>query len=169
MNINATEDDLRTAAEALKLASILDDRAPRGDKARTAAWAEKIHHHRLTRNDVLDGLQAFYDGPSDRAIQIGDLIHHARIIKRDRLSRRDEPEYRRQPVDNKSADELRALSAAFLSGRVGKRTPRLDAAEMALQTCYGKRESMAAIREYFDAKAEAKGKVRAGLAKGNQP
>lgn len=156
MNIDATEENLRTATEALKLAAILDDRAPRADKARIAAWAEKIHKHNLTRTDVLDGLQAFYDSPSERAIQIGDLIHHARIVKRARLDKEsdDERDRRRAEVDIKAADETPALMADAVMVRV-KRTPRLAAAEAALKNAKGRQQAMAAIREFFAAKTEA--------------
>jgi hypothetical protein len=158
MNIDATEEDLRAAAEALKLAAILDDRAPAADKARIAAWAEKFHGHRLERRDILDGLQAFYDSPSERAIQIGDLIHHAKQVRRDRNQREEaaDLEQRREHHDNKAAaEEAEAIAAAFVSGPVEK-TPRLIAAEDALQCSTDKRTAHAAIREYFAAKTEAR-------------
>lgn len=158
MKIDATEADLRATAEVLKLAAILDDRAPAGDKARITAWAEKIHQHRLERNDLLDGLQAFYDSPSERAIQIGDLIHHARIVRRERNEREADAERdrRRTAADVKAEDEICGLAAGVVMGPTPKRTPRLQAAELALQCCNGKRESMAALREYSAAKTEAK-------------
>ena len=86
-NVTATTEDLTNAAEALKLAAILDDRAPKADKARITGWGEQIHRHHLGREDLLDGLQRFYDSPSDRAIAIGDLIAHARACRRDRTER----------------------------------------------------------------------------------
>lgn len=159
MNVNATEDDLRAVAEVLKLAAILDDRAPRADKARIAAWAEQIHRHRLERTDLLDGLQAFYDSPHDRAIGIGDLIHHARTAKRARLDREEdaEREARRAELDVKAADdEWRELTADAITGRIKNRTDRLAAAEEALQTCQGK-ACKDAVAEYLAARREAKG------------
>jgi hypothetical protein len=158
MKIDATEADLRATAEVLKLAAILDDRAPAGDKARIAAWGEKIHQHRLERNDLLDGLQAFYDSPSERAIQIGDLIHHARIVRRDRNEREADAERERRAGqhDIKAEDEIRGIAAGIVMGPTPTRTPRLEAAELALHCCSDKREAQAAIREYFAAKSEAK-------------
>lgn len=158
MKINATQADLETAAEALKLAAILDDRAPAADKARIAAWAEKLHAHHLQRGDVLDGLQAFYDSPSERAVQIGDLIQHARTVRRDRNEREAdaEREARAAHADVKAADEIRGMASGAVFGPTTNRTPRLEAAERALQCCHGKQESMAAIREFFAAKTEAR-------------
>ena len=160
MKLNATEGDLRTAAEALKLAAILDDRAPAADKARIAAWAEQLQRNRLQRSDVLDGLQAFYDNPSERAIQIGDLIHHARIVKRRRLDHEaDEAEERRREVaDAKASDEIHLLTAEALMGPTVKKTPWLVKAENGLQTCHGKAASQAAIAEYLAARRQATGR-----------
>lgn len=160
MNINATETELAATTEALKLAAILDDRAPKADKARIVAWAEQIHRHRLTREDLLDGLQNFYDQPNDRAITIGDLVHHARLAKRARVDREEDAERaaRETRRDTIAADEVHAVAASVLAGRIAKRerTPRLAAAEAALQTCRGKQESLAAIREYFNARHPTK-------------
>lgn len=158
MNIDATEDELRAAAEVLKLAAILDDRAPSADKPRIAAWAEQIHRHRLERRDLLDGLQAYYDSPSERAIQIGDLIHHARRVRRDRNEREAESirERRAELCDAKAADDMHALAASVELGPVANRSERLTAAENALQSCTTKTEAQKAIHEYFTAKKEAR-------------
>lgn len=147
--INATEAELTATAEVLKLAAILDDRASRADKARIAAWAEQIHRHSLTREDLLDGLQAFYDNDPkarDRAIGIADLTHHARRIKRDRLDREEDTarETRQAELDIKATDDVRGLLADAITGRT-KETPRV----------HGRRESMTAIREYLTARKEA--------------
>ena len=163
MNIDATEEDLAAIGETLKLAAILDDRAPKADKARIIAWAEQIHRHNLKRDDLLNGLQAFYDGPSDRAIQIGDLIHHAKYARRGRIEREQqaEQEARWARNDEKAGyrtpdpDEMRRLSAAFIGGRVAA-TPRLKAACDALDSCYGKDQAQAAITEFFAAKLDSK-------------
>lgn len=157
MNLNASPDTVRAVTQVFKLAGILDDRVTHPDKARIAAWSEQVQRHGLAESDLLDGLQAFYDGPSERAIQIGDLIHHARIVRRNRLDKeadRDRDD-RRSDADAKAADDMRALSAAFISGRVND-TPRLKAARNALDDCHGKSEAQAAIREYFAAKLEAR-------------
>lgn len=157
MKVNATEAELTTVAEVLKLAAILDDRAPAADRARIAAWAEQIHRHRLERSDLLDGLQAFYDGPSERAIGIGDLVHHGRHAKGNRTDKeRDEQrDDRQQAFDIKAADDIGAVAAAVLSGPTKVRTKRLEAAERALHCTVDKQTSVDAIREYLAAKREA--------------
>lgn len=157
MNVDATETELRDIAETLKFAAILDDRAPRADKARIAAWAEQIHRHNLHRDDLLNGLQKFYDEPRDRAIGIGDLISLGRHCKRDRVEREAEQsrESRQSEFDRKAdADDAHTISAAFIGGRV-KPTPRLETAREGLQTCHGRAESLDAITEFFDAKRDA--------------
>lgn len=156
MNVEATEDELRAVAEVLKLAAILDDRAPAADMARIAAWAEQIHRHQLERRDLLDGLQAYYDAPSDRAIQIGDLIHHARAVRRDRGEREGRALPPAPDAEVVDADEIARVCSAFDTSAITNPTDRLRRAELSLQICSGKAESAAAIREYFIAKAEAR-------------
>jgi hypothetical protein len=158
VNVDATEAELRAIAEVLKLAAILDDRAPHADPARIAAWAEQIHRHRLEREDLLNGLQAYYDSPSERAIQIGDLIQHARKERRDRNEREAETERERRAelLSVKAAEDMHALTAGIVMGPLTNRTDRLVAAENALQCCTNKAEAQWAIREYFAAKTEAR-------------
>lgn len=162
MNLDATPDTIRAVAEVFKLAAILDDRVAQADRHRIAAWSEQVHRHRLERSDLLDGLQAFYDTPADRPIGVGDLIHHARIVKRARLEKEEDEvrEQRRAELDAKAAEgaDLSAVTATAISGRIKNRTERLKRAEEALQNCYGKRECSAAIKEYTAAKAEAMGR-----------
>lgn len=155
MNIDATEDDLRNIAEVLKMAAILDDRAPAADKPRIAAWAEKAHTHRLGRDELLDALQAFYDRPQERAVGIGDLVAEARRIKRDRLDREADVERDRRATDLAVKADAEQIAVAVTFGRSRKRTPRLDAAERALQACTDRRTAMSAISEFAEAKAEA--------------
>lgn len=156
--INATPETVRSVAEAMQLAALMDDRVGHVDDARVAAWSEQIERHKLTKSDLLDGVQAFYDNPSDRALQVGDLIFHARKIRRDRNEREAEEERRRRDerLSIKASDEWPALAAGVVMGPTKKRTKRLDDAELALQTCHGKRESVAAITEYFAAKTAAR-------------
>lgn len=158
MNIDATEADLHAAAECLKLAAILDDRAPKADKARILAWGEKIHTHALEREDLLNGLQAFYDTPQDRAIGIGDLLQHGKIARRDRTEREDAAAMvdRRSEQDRKAAtEETRSVLSGFVGGKVKHKTDRLIKAENGLQCAVDKRTAIEAIREFFAAKAEA--------------
>lgn len=156
--INASQDTVRSITKVFQLAGILDDRCSQPDKARIAAWAEMVERHKLTEPHLLDGLQAYYDGPSDRAIQIGDLIHHSRQIRRDRNEREAEHqrEQRAAITDTKAADDMRILAAGIPLGPTKNRTQRLTDAEAALQCCTNKRESITAIREYFAAKTEAR-------------
>ena len=86
MNLNATPETVTAVAQVLKMAAILDDRMGQPDKARIIAWAEQVHRHKLIEADMLDGLQAYYDRPSDRAIGVGDLIHHAKTARRNRVA-----------------------------------------------------------------------------------
>lgn len=156
--INATPQTIRAVGEAMQLAALLDDRLGHTDDARVAAWAEQIQRHQLERDDLLNGIQAFYDSPSERAIQVGDLIHHARQVRRDRNEREAETERERRAAlcDTKAADEVHAIAAGAVMGRVANKTERLIRAENQLQTCTNKAEAIDAIREYFAAKREAR-------------
>lgn len=159
MNISATPETVRAVTEVFKLAGILDDRVAHPDKARVIAWAEQVQRHNFTEPDLLDGLQAFYDSPSERAIQVSDLIHHAQTVRRARHSRESDQRHKviAEAGDRKTADDLASIASVFVSGSV-PRTARLDAAETALQTCVDKRTAIEAMREFFAAKAEARGR-----------
>jgi hypothetical protein len=143
---------IAATTEVLELASLLDHRIPRPDKARILAWAKQVDRHRLGRDDLLDAVQAFYDRPSAQPVSVGDVVAGAKRIKRDRLDREDEAQRdtRRAEADTKAADEVRAISAVVLSGRV------TEAARDGLATCYGRHGAMAAIREFFAAKTQAR-------------
>lgn len=164
MNDQPSAQSIAHTTEVLELASLLDHRIPSPDKARVLAWAKQIDRHQLSRDDLLDATQAFYDQPSPHPVSVGDVIAGARRIKRDRLAREeaDEREQRQTLNDRKAADDVLALTASVLEGRV-KDTPRLKAARDALDTCQGKAESQAAIAEFVAARREASGKpARAG-------
>ncbi|AYQ98290.1 hypothetical protein SEA_CHEWBACCA_68 [Mycobacterium phage Chewbacca] len=157
ITIDASPDTVRAIGQVLKMAAILDDRVTQADAARIAAWSEQVERHNLTESDLLDGLQAFYDSPADHAIGIGDLIHHARAAKRVRIDRESaaERQARQERHDRKAAPEATsALAAGFTPGPV-EPTDRLEAARERLQTCVDRESAIAAIREYFAAKAEA--------------
>lgn len=156
--LNATEAELRAVAEVLKLAALLDDRAPGADRARIVAWAEQIHRHRLTREDLLDGLQDFYDSPGDRAIQIGDLIHRARIAKRNRLDKEGDEhrDSRQQLFDMKTAAEPNSVATGFDLSPVVQPTLRLEDAVRRLRSAVDKHSAIEAMREFFSAKQEAR-------------
>lgn len=161
MNLNASPETVKAITQVFKLTAILDDRAPSSDMARTAAWAEQVERHKLTEDDLLTGLQSYYDSPHDRSMQIGDLIQHAKAARRKRVDdeSRAELEARQAELDavKPAPDAVRAIASAFGSGPVpaGRHTDRLQAARDSLQTCVDRKTAMAAIREYFAAKAEA--------------
>lgn len=156
--INASPETVRAITKVFQLAGILDDRCSQPDKTRIAAWAEMVERHKLTEPHLLDGLQAYYDGPVDRAIQIGDLIHHSRQIRRDRNEREAEIERERRAAltDTKAADDMHQLTAAIVMGPTKNRTERLAAAENSLQCCTNRTQAQKAIHEYFAAKTEAR-------------
>ena len=160
MNVNATQEELEAIAEVLKLAAILDDRAPKADKARIVAWAEQIHPHKLCTDDLLAGLQSYYDSPSERAMQIGDLIHHAKTARQIRTSKesaaeRERREDARDEAMKPRAAETRAIASGVVFGPV-PHTDRLAAARDGLHACVDRKTAMAAIREYHAAKREAR-------------
>ncbi|AWN02665.1 hypothetical protein SEA_XAVIA_65 [Mycobacterium phage Xavia] len=164
MNLNASRETVEATMQVLKMAAILDDRVSQGDTARVAAWAEQIERHKLNESDLLDGLQAYYDAPTDRAIGIGDLIHHARQARRQRTQNEglDGLDRRQAELDAiKPAPEPAVALPGFVGGQVTNRTPRFEAAQQALQECYGRAECRAAIAEYFAAKREALGMGKA--------
>lgn len=160
MTLAATPDTIRAVAKVFQLAAILDDRVAQPDKARIAAWAAQVQRHRFAESDLLDGLQAFYDGASERAIQVGDLIHHARHAKGNRIDKEGDEhrEARQEQLATKVDDDDAQVVTGIAFGPVINRTPRLIAAEAALQCTTTKAEAMAAIREFNAAKREAQGR-----------
>lgn len=155
----ATPETIRATAQVLRMAKILDDRMGQPDKSRISAWADQIQRHKLTEPDLMDGLQAYYDGPSPHAIGIGDLIHHAKSARTVRIGKEDaaEREARQAELDavKPAPEETASIVAAFVAGPV-ERTTRLEAAEDALYACGDKESAQAAIREFFAAKAESR-------------
>jgi hypothetical protein len=143
--------------EVLQLASLLDHRVPTPDKARTLAWAKQIDRHpSISRDDMLDATQAFYDHPHIQPVSVGDVIAGARRIKRDRLDREENTarETRQAELSVKVGDDTQSLLDHVTTGRTNE-THRLTTARQALQACHGREESKAAIREYLTARKEA--------------
>lgn len=99
MNVDASPETIRNTAKALELAQLLDDRVAHVDQARIAAWAVQIEPYRLSVDDLLAGVRAYYADPRDRAIGVGDLIGAARSIRKDRAERetREELNARYEP------------------------------------------------------------------------
>lgn len=88
MTIATNAEAVRTAGNAWSRARIYDDKLGEPDAARIALWAESIAKWELDAPDVLSAVTAYYEGEKfGRTIQIGDLLHHAREIRRDRAER----------------------------------------------------------------------------------
>lgn len=173
MKLDAAPETVAAIAQVLKLAGYLDDKIGQPDKGRIMAWSEQVQRHNLAEADLLDGLQAYYDGSHDgRPIGVGDLIQHAKVARQVRQGRESkaEREARQAALDaiKPEPDETRALMAGFIPGPAPNRTDRLKAAEDALHTCVDRKTSMAAIREYFAAKKDAQ-KPRTGSAATTTP
>ena len=158
-----TPDTIKAVAEVLKLASYMDDNVAGADKNRIMAWATQVQRHRLEAQDLLAGFQAFYDGPHDRAITVGDLIHESRKARAERNQREgDELRDRRAEDihDAKAAEDVQELLAESLSSRAAtNKTPRLVEAERVLYddtATFNRKTAMAALREVFAARAEAR-------------
>jgi hypothetical protein len=108
VNIDATPDTIRATAAALGKARLLDDKLGNADQARIAAWAEVVEPHKLCQQDLLEAVGAFYvDNPVGRTIQVGDLIHHARQVRRERAEREPDElrEARQAALDAKAAED----------------------------------------------------------------
>lgn len=85
MQIAASDRSVRAAAAAWSRARIYDDKLGDPDKARLAAWAESIERWKLDAPDLLEGVIRYYEGQTEgRTIGIGDLLHHAREVRRQR-------------------------------------------------------------------------------------
>lgn len=141
--------------EVLELAALLDNRVAAPDKARIMAWSRQVARHSLPRDDMLDAVQAFYDRPGPQPVSVGDVIDGARRIKRDRIDREQDAQRDERAAQLAIKAETDDIAAAVHFGQTRRRTPRLDAAERALQTCTNRAEAMAAMREFFAAKREA--------------
>ncbi|WP_433592296.1 hypothetical protein [Nocardia sp. CA-145437] len=105
MDIAASESAVRAAAAAWGRARIYDDKLGDPDKARLAAWAEAIERWQLDAPDLLEGVIRYYEAETTgRTMQIGDLLHHAR-------------EVRRQRAERDKATQAREAAAALPAGR----------------------------------------------------
>lgn len=73
------------AAQAWARARLYDDKLGPADAPRLAAWAESIERWKLDTPDLLQGVIRYYEGDTvGRTIGIGDLLHHAREVRRQR-------------------------------------------------------------------------------------
>lgn len=94
-------------------------------------------------------------------LEPGHVKQRVRAIRRDIADRESDEQrmYRQEVLASKAAAEVRSITGVPM-GPVKKKTKRLLAAEDALQTCQGKRECMAALREFAAAKAEARKPIK---------
>jgi hypothetical protein len=73
------------ASRAWARARLYDDRLGDADAPRLAAWAESVERWKLDTSDLIDGVVRYYEGtPNAPTIRIGDLLHHAREVRRQR-------------------------------------------------------------------------------------
>jgi hypothetical protein len=149
---------LNAAKAVLAKCAAYDPWFPKPSEANIIAWAEQIELTNLTLPDLLGGVTDCYrvHGSGFRPFP-ADVIGASRRIRSDRYDRssiHERTEYEALS-DAKAADTIKGIAAGTILGPVRNRTPRLAAAENALQTCHGRTESMTAMREYTAAKHEA--------------
>ena len=133
--INADAESIRTAGDAWGRARIYDDKLGEPDAARIALWAESISRWKLGAPDVLGGVTRYYEKPGVPTIQIGDMLHHAREIRRDRAEREKAREIIDAPaLPNPAAGGLpiptegTPVWAAYeINGAINRDCPRCDA------------------------------------------
>lgn len=82
--IKATPETIRAVAAALGRARLFDDKLGGSDEGRIAAWSEAANPHKLSQDDMLAAVTAFYADESGRAMQVADLIRLGRQIRRER-------------------------------------------------------------------------------------
>ncbi|BCO35498.1 DUF3854 domain-containing protein [Mycobacterium heckeshornense] len=68
---------LAAISEALELAGVFDEHAPAPTPELVRAWAEQAERHQLTRDDILDAVQSYYDTEPAAPLTVGELIRCA--------------------------------------------------------------------------------------------
>ncbi|QDK01179.1 hypothetical protein I5J50_gp76 [Mycobacterium phage Purky] len=142
--------------------------APRMDDEEAAiatatVWAEIFNSNGLDLDDLAEGVK-HRAATEPNAPEPADIVAAARAVRRNRNERegRAEREARQAELDAiKPAPEPAVALPGFIGGQVTNRTPRFEAAEQALQECYGRDQCRAALAEYFAAKREALGMTKA--------
>lgn len=71
----------------LARAAVHDQRFTKPNTAVLEAWHDHLAHHSLELHHALRAVDAYYADPRDRVIQIGDVIHRARTLRRDEMAR----------------------------------------------------------------------------------
>jgi hypothetical protein len=146
------------AAAVYQACTTYDQYLPQLSADVARSWAKTFAYYDLTAATLLAGVDRVYaaHGAGYRPLP-ADIARAARDIRKDRAEREtpSELDARHTGWESKAADDIRSIATGFVPGPV-EPTERLRAAEEALQSCYGKRESIAAIREFFAAKTEAR-------------
>jgi hypothetical protein len=126
---------------------------PQPAEATILAWAEQFVIAKIPLDDLLAAVTQVYATNGSRYRPLpGDIIKAARAIRADRAEREsnEQREQRWRAHDRKAADEIRGITG-FTAGRPTKnKTPRLIAAEKALQCAVGQ-AAREAIHEYLAA------------------
>lgn len=150
------------AAAVYQCCTTYDQYLPALSEDVARSWAKVFATHRVGVKDLLDGVDRVYvdKGGGYRPLP-ADIAYAARAIRRDRAERESQAELeaRQAELDAiKPAPEIvERIVGEFVSGPVKHKTPRLIAAENALQCTVDKATAQAAIREFFAAKREASG------------
>lgn len=121
MTIEPTSKTIRGIAAALARARLFDDKIGNADEGRILAWAQAVEPHRISQQDLEDGVTSYYDSNRDgRTIQVADLVAHARAIRRERGER--EPDEAREARQEALAAKVAEMSEE-LAGRRGIPAP----------------------------------------------
>lgn len=158
-----------TTADAMKVMLVVQAchqrTAPRMDDDEVtltiaSVWAELFNEHHLEFDDLVAAVKK-RGQYHETAPEPAEIIRFAIGIRTDRADREDRiaREDRQAEHDVKAdPEQTSTLATRFISGPTPPkhRTPRLLAAEEALQACTDKATAVAAISEYHAAKAEAK-------------
>jgi hypothetical protein len=152
-----TAEAIQNAADVLTKCAAYDPWFPHPTEAMILAWAEQLALTNLSRADQLAGITDCYrtHGSGFKPLP-ADIIGAARRLRQDRYDRtpiHDRGAYE-AISDTKATDTIASIGASI--GTTTAPTARLAAAKEGLQTCHGRTESQAAIREYFAAQREAR-------------
>lgn len=153
-----SEQAIQAAKAVLAKCSANDPWFPQPSESTILAWAEQFMIANLPADDLLEAVTQVYaaHGAGFKPLP-GDILASARGVRRDRRLRDEaaQQELTAAVGDRKSAEDLATIAAEFVGGKV-KPTKRLRAAEAAMQNAADRESAVAAMREYFAAKLEAK-------------
>lgn len=151
-----TESAISATKAVLAKCAANDPWFPQPAEATILAWAEQFITVKLPVDDLLAAVTRVYATSAAGFKPLpADIIRAARAIRADRAERESDAERdaRREAFDRKVLD--RTAIAAIAIGPTKVKTPRLAAAETAMQCAVDRHTAQEAIREYFAAKREA--------------